>query len=288
LRVLNDNDTGGINPILTKDGKERLIEWSCTTFKDSAGSSIGVLCLGQDITDKASLQEQVVEKERLTAMSVTAAKLIHEIGNPLNGMSLTVKLLERHLSTITEQDSRVRSSLDNLQKEIGRLSQLIYDFKSFTGSERYVLKPTSLAAVAREVLDFESPHYASRGIQVEQAIPGDLPLIMADANKLKQVVLNLCKNAVEAMPAGGTLTLRGSSSEDNVILEITDTGVGIPSNVDIFTPFTTTKTSGTGLGLMIVRQIISMHKGQLTYSRENGTQTVFRLILPRIQAQEIG
>jgi signal transduction histidine kinase len=123
---------------------------------------------------------------------------------------------------------------------------------------------------------------------VEQAIPGDLPLIMADANKLKQVVLNLCKNAVEAMPAGGTLTLRGSSSEDNVILEITDTGVGIPSNVDIFTPFTTTKTSGTGLGLMIVRQIISMHKGQLTYSRENGTQTVFRLILPRIQAQEIG
>ncbi|HVO93198.1 MAG TPA: PAS domain S-box protein, partial [Terriglobales bacterium] len=101
LRVLNDNDTGGINPILTKDGKERLIEWSCTTFKDSAGSSIGVLCLGQDITDKASLQEQVVEKERLTAMSVTAAKLIHEIGNPLNGMSLTVKLLERHLSTIT-------------------------------------------------------------------------------------------------------------------------------------------------------------------------------------------
>ncbi|HVO92709.1 MAG TPA: ATP-binding protein, partial [Terriglobales bacterium] len=82
--------------------------------------------------------------------------------------------------------------------------------------------------------------------------------------------------------------LRGSSSEDNVILEITDTGVGIPSNVDIFTPFTTTKTSGTGLGLMIVRQIISMHKGQLTYSREGGTQTVFRLTLPRLETTAIG
>jgi signal transduction histidine kinase len=118
---------------------------------------------------------------------------------------------------------------------------------------------------------------------VEQAIPADLPLIMADADKIKQVVLNLCKNAVEAMPEGGTLTVRGSHSGENVILEIVDTGVGVPSTVDIFTPFTTTKTSGTGLGLMIVRQIVSMHKGHLTYSREANSETVFRLTLPRLQ-----
>jgi hypothetical protein len=283
LRVLSETDKGGINSILTKTGEERLIEWSCTTLKDNANSSIGVLCLGQDITEKVKLQEQLVEKERLAAMSVTAAKLIHEIGNPLNGMSLTVTLLERHLSVVKEKDSRVKSSIDKLLKEISRLSQLIYDFKSFAGSERYVFKPTSLAAVAAEVVDLEGPNYALRGIQVEQAIPADLPLIMADADKIKQVVLNLCKNAVEAMPEGGTLTVRGSHSGENVILEIVDTGVGVPSTVDIFTPFTTTKTSGTGLGLMIVRQIVSMHKGHLTYSREANSETVFRLTLPRLQ-----
>jgi signal transduction histidine kinase len=226
----------------------------------------------------------LVEKERLAAMSVTAAKLIHEIGNPLNGMSLTLKLLERHLPEQKELDRRVISSIDNLLKETNRLSQLIYEFKAFAGSERYVFKPTSLAAVAVETLELEAPNYAARGIQVEQAIPVDLPLIMADADKLKQVVLNLCKNAVEAMPHGGTLTLRGSHSEENVILEIVDSGVGIPSTVDIFTPFTTTKSSGSGLGLMIVRQITSMHKGHLTYSREGDSQTIFRLTLPRLQS----
>ena len=287
LRVLSETDKGGINPILTKGGEERLIEWSCTTLKDSANNSIGVLCLGQDITEKAKLQEQLVEKERLAAMSITTAKLIHEIGNPLNGMSLTLTLLERHLSVVKEQDSRVKSSIDKLLKEISRLSQLIYEFKSFAGSERYVFKPTSLAAVAAEVVDLEGPNYASRGIQVEQAIPEDLPSIMADADKIKQVVLNLCKNAVEAMPEGGTLTVRGSHSEENVTLEIVDTGVGVPSTVDIFTPFTTTKTSGSGLGLMIVRQIISMHKGQLSHSRERDKETVFRLTLPRLESDRL-
>jgi PAS domain S-box-containing protein len=284
LRVLSETDKAGINAILTKDGKERLIEWSCTTLKDSAGNSIGVLCSGQDITEKARLQEQLVEKERLAAMSVTTAKLIHEIGNPLNGMSLTVKLLQRHLPEHKELDRRVISSVDNLLKEINRLGQLIYDFKAFAGSERYVFKPTSLAAVAVETLELEGPNYAARGIKVEQAIPADLPLIMADADKLKQVVLNLCKNAVEAMPEGGTLSLRASHSGEQVTLEIVDTGIGIPGTVDIFTPFTTTKSSGTGLGLMIVRQIISMHKGHLTHIREDDRQTVFRLTLPQLQS----
>jgi hypothetical protein len=282
LRVLGETDKGGINTILTKDGKERLIEWSCTTLKDSSGNSIGVLCSGQDITEKARLHEQLVEKERLAAMSVTAAKLIHEIGNPLNGMSLTVKLLERYLPEREQLDRRVLSSIDNLLKEIHRLSQLIYDFKTFAAAERYVFKPTSLAAVTAETLELEAPNYTERGIAVAQAFPADLPLVMADADKLKQVVLNLCKNAVEAMPGGGTLSLRGIQSGENVILEIIDTGVGIPSHVDIFTPFTTTKSSGTGLGLMIVRQIVSMHKGQLSYSRDGDKQTVFRLTLPQL------
>lgn len=283
LRVLSETDRGGINPILTKDGEERLIEWSCTTLKDNGDNPVGVLCVGQDITEKAKLQEHLVEKERLAAMSVTAAKLIHELGNPLNGMSLTLKLLERYLPEPDQLDRRVKSSIDNLSKEIQRLNQLIYDFKAFAGSERYSFKPTSVAAIAAEILDLEAPNYAACNVAVERQFADDLPLIMADPDKLKQVVLNLCKNALEAMPDGGALTLRASHSGGSVTLEILDTGIGVPNNIDIFTPFTTTKTSGTGLGLMIVRQIVSMHRGQLTYSREHD-RTIFRLTLPRMES----
>ena len=103
---------------------------------------------------------------------------------------------------------------------------------------------------------------------------------MADAARLKQALLNLCKNAVEAMPGGGTLTVRGRPFAGQVSLEITDTGVGIPADVDIFQLFTTTKDYGTGLGLAIVRQIISAHQGTIAYHSVPGKGTTFTVSLP--------
>jgi signal transduction histidine kinase len=104
--------------------------------------------------------------------------------------------------------------------------------------------------------------------------------VPANAEKLKQVLLNLCKNAFEAMPDGGTLTLRGRRTDGRVSLEIEDTGAGIPKGIDIFELFTTTKSHGTGLGLAIVRQIIGAHGGTITYSSQPGKGTTFRLSLP--------
>jgi PAS domain S-box-containing protein len=284
LGVLNETDKGCVNPILTKDGVERLIEWSSTSLKDNSGNSTGVLCVGQDITEKTQLQEHLVEKERLAAMSITAAKLVHEIGNPLNGMYLTAQLLEGRMAKMKDLDGAFKAGMERITKEIVRLNQLLREFKSFFASEKYFFKPTSLAAVVEEVLDIEAPNHATCGIRVEQAIPADLPLVMGDAAKLTQAVLNLCKNAVEAMPRGGILSLRASRSEDNVVLEITDTGAGIPPDIDISRPFTTTKTTGSGLGLMIVRQIISAHRGLITYTSDPNKGTVFRLTIPLPQS----
>jgi len=126
----------------------------------------------------------------------------------------------------------------------------------------------------------ETPTYTARGIKVEQILPPDLPPIMADDEKLKQVLLNLCKNAVEAMPQGGTLTICARNSGRHVRVEVSDTGVGIPAGVDIFEPFLTTKAQGTGLGLTIVRQIVSAHKGALSYHSIPGEGTTFILTLP--------
>ncbi|MBI2988650.1 MAG: PAS domain S-box protein [Deltaproteobacteria bacterium] len=235
----------------------------------------------RDISEKVRLQEELIETERLAAIGTTAAKLAHEIGNPLNGMYMTVQLLERRLARRMDAiDDTVKSSMQTLKDEITHLNQLLYEFRSLSRREKYNFRPTALAAVAAEVLDMERPRYAALGIHVEEAFPADLPLVIADSEKLKQALLNLCKNAVEAMPQGGTLVLRARNSKEQVVLEVVDTGLGIPDGVDIFEPFATTKPWGTGLGLVIVRQIVAAHEGTITYASERGKGTVFSLSLP--------
>ncbi len=160
------------------------------------------------------------------------------------------------------------------------MSGLVREFSSLSRRQKYDFRPVSLAAAAAEVLELESANYRDLGIRVERRFAEDLPLVSADAEKLKQAILNLVKNAVEAMPRGGALTLRARRSDDRALLEVTDTGLGIPEGVDIFEPFATTKPSGTGLGLVIVRQIVSAHGGTVSYASERGRGTVFTVSLP--------
>jgi len=117
-------------------------------------------------------------------------------------------------------------------------------------------------------------------IQVERLLGAKLPEILADADRLKQVFLNLFKNAVEAMPKGGVLTIRGESRERDVVVDVIDTGSGIAEGVDPFQPFRTTKREGTGLGLAIVKEIVAAHGGSLTFSSQAGEGTTFNLSLP--------
>jgi signal transduction histidine kinase len=142
------------------------------------------------------------------------------------------------------------------------------------------LSPTHLPQLVTEFLAAHTAEYAEQEIVVEQEFPPDVPMVMADSGKLKQALLNLCKNAVEAMAEGGTLTIRGYHFAGLVSLEITDTGVGIPDDVNIFQLFKTTKDYGTGLGLMIVRQIISAHQGTISYRSAPGKGTTFTVSLP--------
>jgi signal transduction histidine kinase len=108
-----------------------------------------------------------------------------------------------------------------------------------------------------------------------------LPAVKVDGNKIKQVLLNLLKNAVEAMPGGGKVTIEARATQNTVVLEISDTGVGIPLDVDAFEPFMTTKKEGTGIGLVIVRQIVTAHGGGISYRSQPGQGTSFRIELPR-------
>lgn len=235
----------------------------------------------RDISERVRLQEHVLEKERLAAIGTTAAKLAHEIGNPLNGMFTRLQLLERRLlRQSTGLDDKVTADLSSIAHEVQRLSQLLQEFRSLARRQQYNLQPTSIAVVVATVLDAEVENYRRKDIQVATQFTPDLPQVMIDSNKFTQVLVNLCKNAVEAMPHGGTLTVRGANSGGRVTLEVGDTGTGIPEGVDVFEPFITTKSEGTGLGLSIVRQIIAGHGGTLTYTSEVGKGTTFIISLP--------
>jgi signal transduction histidine kinase len=238
----------------------------------------------RDISDKVRLQDQLLERERLAAIGATAAKLVHEVGNPLNGMAVATQLLQRRLRKY-DLDDTVHVAVRALMEQILRLSNLLQEFRSLSRRQEFTWRPTELTAVVQEVLAAELPLYTERGIAVEQVCAREIPLVQADGEKLQQVVLNLCKNAVEAMPAGGTLTLRVHGVGEQVTLEVADTGVGIPAGLNIFEPFVTTKAEGTGLGLAIVQQIVEVHGGTLTYTSVPGQGTTFRMVLP-VQSPE--
>jgi signal transduction histidine kinase len=206
------------------------------------------------------------------------------VGNPLNGMAVATQLLQRRLRKY-DLDDHIHAAVRALMEQILRLSNLLQEFRSLSRRQEFVWRPTNLTAVVQEVLAAELPLYTERGITVEQRFALDIPLVQADSDKLQQVVFNLCKNAVEAMPAGGTLTVRVHHTEEQAILEVADTGAGIPLGVNIFEPFVTTKAEGTGLGLAIVQQIVEAHRGILTYTSTPSQGTTFRIVLP-VQSPE--
>lgn len=231
-------------------------------------------------------EAKILENERLAVMGTIVAGITHEIANPLNGMYATAQLLELELAQSgPKNEEETRSVIGYLKNEIERLRSLLQDLRFLARPARVIHKPVSLGDVAADILVLEAS-CKERGIRTEADFPASLPLVPGDREKLKQVLLNLCKNAVEAMPQGGQLRLRGFSTGDQVVVEVSDTGIGIPKELDVFELFTTTKPSGLGLGLAITRQIIAAHGGVISYESEPGRGTVFRVTIPTVAATE--
>jgi signal transduction histidine kinase len=223
-----------------------------------------------------------VESERLAAIGTTAAKIGHELANPLNGMSLTIQLLEQQLSRQPNPpDDQVNATVKRLKDEISRLNQLAGQFRAISRREEYNLRPTDISELIEDVIKIQGPHFSQSSIQVEELIPEELPVVVVDRDKIKQVLLNLIRNAAEAMPSGGKITIEVRATDNAVLLDITDTGIGIPLDMDVFEPFVTTKKEGTGIGLVIVRQIVTAHGGKISYRSRPGEGTRFRIELPR-------
>jgi PAS domain S-box-containing protein len=263
-----------------KNGELFPIELSVTEIE--VDEDVHYAAFIRDISEKAKLQEQLVERERLATIGTTAAKIGHELANPLNGMSLTIQLLEQRLSKQPNPpDSQVTATVQRLKNEISRLNQLSGQFRTISRRERYNFQPTELAGLIDDVIKIQTPHFAQLNIQIEHCIPTDLPTVTVDRDKIKQALLNLVKNAAEAMPDGGKINIEVSTTPESVFIDITDSGTGIPLDIDAFEPFLTTKKEGTGIGLVIVRQVVISHGGKISYHSRPGEGTTFRIELPR-------
>jgi signal transduction histidine kinase len=213
---------------------------------------------------------------RNAAMGVALLKFAHEFANELSFVSGAMQFLENDI----ERPHQARNALQHVKSGIQRLDSLLNELRTLAQPQRLSLQPTQLASVIKELLAVEEPRYAASRIRVETDLLPNLPPILLDASKFRQALVNLCRNAVDAMPHGGSLTLRGYLTQFNVHLEIIDTGEGIPPGLDVFALFTTTKPTGMGVGLPIVREIISGHGGAVCYASKPGTGTTFRLTFP--------
>lgn len=261
-----------------KNGESFPIELSVTEIE--VDDQVHYAAFLRDISRTVDLYTRAVENESLAAIGSTAAKIGHEIANPLNGIYLTLQLLEQRLARQPSADERVSADIVRIKKEIGRLNQLVQEFRALSQQQTYDFRPTRLNELIDEIFEIQQPLCDAGAIRVVCHIPAGPPPIRVDEDKLKQVLLNLFKNAIEAMPNGGDLGVEVSHSDDEVVIKISDTGSGIAPGADIFAPFYTTKKEGTGLGLIIVRQIIAAHEGTITFKSEPEKGTTFTITLP--------
>ena len=237
------------------------------------------LTVFRDITDKLKMEEQLKKSDTLNVVGELAAGIAHEIRNPMTALKGFIQLLE----------GSVKGEYDNyfqvITSELQRIETIITDFLILAKPQAISYQIKQVNHVLSETLDLLSAQAAMLNIQF-QTHYGELPLVHCEANQLKQVFINLIKNAIEAMPGGGIVEISTEPFLDNhILISIQDHGIGIPKPVlkKLGEPFYTTKEKGTGLGLMVTYKIIEEHAGWIEVDSKEGEGTLFQLYLPIVQ-----
>jgi PAS domain S-box-containing protein len=244
------------------------------------GERMGALVTLRDLDSLESINTQLQVSERLAALGRITAGVAHEVKNPLNSMRLWLENLKESLPA--EPDSGTTQAVQVLDKEIDRLDAVVKRFLDFTRPMDVRLEATQLADLLKEVLEIAKPQLRKSKIQVAQLLPIDVPEVYVDRALLKQAVLNLVLNAVDAMPSGGQLRLMLSRRGEMAEITVGDTGKGIPleNRQKIFQLFFTTRPGGSGIGLASTFRIVQLLNGSIDFTTEVGRGTTFRIELP--------
>jgi PAS domain S-box-containing protein len=244
------------------------------------GERMGALMTLRDLDSIESINTQLQVSERLAALGRITAGVAHEVKNPLNSMRLWLENLKESLPD--EADNNAKQAVQVLDKEIDRLDAVVKRFLDFTRPMNVRLEATQLADVLRDVVEVAQPQLRKAKVEVAQLLPIDVPEVYVDRDLLKQAVLNLVLNAVEAMPTGGKLNVKLTRRGEMAEISVGDTGKGIPpeNRQKIFQLFFTTRPGGSGIGLASTFRIVQLHNGSIDFTSEVGRGTTFRIELP--------
>ncbi len=264
--------------------QQRYLNFYLVPLEDKETSLMGFAIIFHDLTAQRAQANEAIESEKLNAVTLLAAGVAHELGNPLNSLNIHLQLLDRDLRQQKPGDSRedLLESVRVARSEVGRLDTIISQFLGAVRPAHTVRSMVSVNTIVRESLAFLQPEIEDRDVIVQEELSEGLPLIPANVDQLKQAFYNLIKNAVQALSHGGILRVTTSRSDTHLQISFEDngTGISVEDMAHITEPYFTRKKNGTGLGLFIVQRILHEHGGQLELLSEPGRGTTARILLP--------
>jgi two-component system, sporulation sensor kinase E len=266
--------------------QQRYLNFYLVPLEDKETSLMGFALIFHDLTARRAQAREAIESEKLNAVTLLAAGVAHELGNPLNSLNIHLQLLERDLrqrrSDDEENDEELLESVRVARSEVARLDTIINQFLGAVRPAHAVRTMVSINTVVRESLAFLQPEIKDRDVIVQEELAEGLPMIPANVDQLKQAFYNLIKNAVQALSHGGILRVTTSRSDTHLQISFEDngTGISVEDMAHITEPYFTRKKNGTGLGLFIVQRILHEHGGHLELLSEPGRGTTARILLP--------
>jgi len=294
MRKLRSPEFGGIGKftptqlnVVNKKGEEIPIQLSAALIYGGTGKELASVGIFTDLRhqlamekDLREIEEALLQSEKLAAMGRLTSQIAHELNNPIYGIMNTLDLLKTEIPP----ESKRRRILELSLSETHRLAEMLRNMLSFSKPEEEIRRPVNLNELLEGILLMVDKQMQEANVKVKTYFDEKIPEVMASTNQMRQVMLNMFKNAKEAMPKGGTLTVGTGRERDKVLIHIRDTGMGIPeeSRAKIFEAFFTTKqkVKGVGLGLSVCYGIIKNHGGEIKVESEEGKGTYFTISLP--------
>ncbi len=263
------------------DGHIRYFRISCTLLRDERKQELGTVMQLRDVTNRTLVEQRLRRMERYMGLGSLASGLQHEIKNPLSALSLHLQLLEERIDELPNA-GEFDENLGVLKTEVNRITNVLEKFRNYASMNELGMSETRIDHLIESVVRLIRPQLDQHKIELKvELTPETNRHVVLDATRIEQVLLNLTINAIEAMSSGGTLVIKATFEDENLCLEVADSGKGIPADIQnqVFDPYFTTKYEGTGLGLAISEKIIRQHNGTIEF-RSGQSGTVFRISIP--------